>query len=180
LSPTALYFIGGLLKHAPALMALVAPTTNSYKRLVPGYEAPVNLVYSACNRSAAIRIPGYSNTPESKRLEFRPPDPSANPYLAFSAMLMAGLDGVKNKIDPGKATDANVYALSGKDNNIPQVPDSLKGSLDALKADNAFLTEGGVFSQKFIDSWIDYKMSSEYDFIRMRPSPSEFILYYDI
>lgn len=179
LSQTALHFIGGMLRHAPALMALCAPTTNSYKRLVPGYEAPVNLVYSARNRSAAIRIPVYSNTPESKRIEFRPPDPSANPYLAFSAMLMAGLDGIKNKIDPGKPTDMNVYAANSGD-KIPQVPDSLKGSLDALKNDCRFLLESNVFSKCFIDSWIDYKISSEYDYVRMRPNPSEFILYYDI
>ena len=180
LSAVAVHFIGGLLKHAPALMALCAPTTNSYKRLVPGYEAPVNLVYSARNRSAAIRIPVYSNTPESKRIEFRPPDPAANPYLAFSALLMAGLDGIAKKTDPGSPFDVDVYALSGKEKNIPQVPDSLKGSLEALKTDHEFLLEGGVFSKYFIDSWIDYKTAFEYDYIRMRPNPSEFILYYDI
>ena len=180
LSSIALHFIGGLLKHASALMALAAPTTNSYKRLVPGYEAPVNLVYSARNRSAAIRIPVYSNTPESKRIEFRPPDASANPYLAFSAILLAGLDGIKNKIDPGQPTDKNVYALDNEQKKLPQVPDSLKGSLDALKADHEFLLAGGVFSKNFIDSWIDYKLSAEYDYVRMRPNPAEFILYYDV
>lgn len=179
LSVTALHFIGGLLKHAPALMALCAPTTNSYKRLVPGYEAPVNLVYSARNRSAAVRIPAYSNSPASKRLEFRPPDPSANPYLAFSALLMAGLDGITNKIDPGKPCDKNVYEAPHGE-KISQVPDSLKGSLDALKADHGFLLEGGVFSEYFINSWIDLKTAAEYDYIRMRPNPAEFILYYDI
>lgn len=179
LSRDALYFIGGLLKHAPALMALVAPTTNSYKRLVPGYEAPVNLVYSARNRSAAIRIPVYSNSPVSKRIEFRPPDPSANPYIAFAALLMAGLDGIKNKIDPGKPQETNIYKLD-KGVEIPQVPDSLKGSLDALAADHDFLLAGDVFSKDFIESWIDYKKTTEYDFIRTRPNPAEFVLYYDI
>jgi glutamine synthetase len=179
LSATALYFIGGLLKHAPALMALCAPTTNSYKRLVPGYEAPVNLVYSASNRSAAIRIPAYSNAPESKRVEFRPSDPSANPYLAFSALLMAGINGIKNKIDPGKPTDINMYAAN-PDHKIPQVPDSLKGSLEALENNHQFLLEGSVFSKNFVESWIEHKVSSEYDYVKMRPSPAEFILYYDV
>ncbi len=181
LSQTALYFIGGLLRHAPALMAMVASTTNSYKRLVPGYEAPVTLVYSARNRSAAIRVPVYSSAPASKRIEFRPPDPTANPYLAFSAMLMAGLDGIKRSLDPGKPLDKNIYALSGDEaRRIAQVPGSLKESLDALEADHAFLLDGSVFSKALIDSWIDYKMRAEYDYIRMRPCPSEFILYYDI
>lgn len=179
LSKTALYFIGGLLKHAPALMAFVAPTTNSYKRLVPGYEAPVNLVYSARNRSAAIRIPMYSDKPAEKRLEFRPPDPSANPYLAFSAMLMAGLDGIKNKIDPGKPTDKNIYKLGDEKKNIASVPDSLDKSLLALEKDHNFLLAGNVFAKELISDWLSYKRSAEYDFIRIRPHPAEFILYYD-
>jgi glutamine synthetase len=180
LSETALHFTGGLLKHAPALMAFAAPTTNSYKRLVPGYEAPVNLAYSASNRSAAIRIPAYSDKPHAKRIEFRPPDPSANPYLIFSAMLMAGLDGIKNKINPGKPFDKNIYKLSEKDAaEIPKVPDSLDKSLLALEKDNKFLTAGGVFSDSLIKTWIDYKKKSEYDFIRIRPTAAEFILYYN-
>lgn len=179
LSKTALCFIGGLLKHAPSLMAFAAPTTNSYKRLVPGYEAPVNLVYSARNRSAAIRIPDYSNKPTEKRIEFRPPDPSANPYLAFSAMLMAGLDGIKNKINPGKPIDKNIYELN-KEADIPTVPDSLDKSLLALKEDNKFLSAGGVFPKSFIETWVNYKKTAEYDFVRIRPSPAEFTLYYDI
>ena len=177
LSQTALYFIGGLLKHGQALVALTSPTVNSYKRLVPGYEAPVNLVYSARNRSAAIRIPMYDNSPASKRLEFRPPDPTANPYLAFSAMLMAGIDGIVNKIDPGKPAEGNIFK-NGE--GLPQVPDSLKGALDALAKDHDFLLKGNVFSKALIDSWIDYKTTAEYDYIRMRPTPAEFILYYDI
>ncbi len=180
LSKTALYFIGGLLKHASALMAFVAPTTNSYKRLVPGYEAPVNLVYSARNRSAAIRIPMYSDKPAEKRIEFRPPDPAANPYLAFSAMLMAGLDGIKNKIDPGKPLDKNIYKLSEEEKkNFSQVPDSLGKALLALEKDRNFLLAGGVFSEGLINTWLSYKRSAEYDFIRLRPHPAEFILYYD-
>jgi len=145
--------------------------------LVPGYEAPVNLVYSARNRSAAIRIPMYDNSPASKRLEFRPPDPTANPYLAFSAMLMAGIDGIVNKIDPGKPAEGNIFK-NGE--GLPQVPDSLKGALDALAKDHDFLLKGNVFSKALIDSWIDYKTTAEYDYIRMRPTPAEFILYYDI
>jgi len=180
LSKGALYFIGGLLVHARALAAFTAPTTNSYKRLVPGFEAPVNLVYSKSNRSAAIRIPDYSRSPEAKRVEFRPPDPSANPYLAFSAMLMAGLDGIKNKIDPGKPLDENIYALDAKKaGNIPQMPDSLDKSLAFLEKDNRFLLAGEVFTEKFIGSWIDYKKTREYDFVRLRPAPAEFMLYFD-
>jgi len=181
LSETALHFVGGLLEHAPALMAFAAPTTNSYKRLVPGYEAPVNLAYSLSNRSAAIRIPAYSDKPHAKRIEFRPPDPSANPYLVFSAMLMAGLDGIKNKINPGKPFDKNIYKLDEKDAmEIPKVPDSLGKSLLALEKDNKFLTAGGVFSNSLIKTWIDYKRTSEYDFVRIRPTAAEFILYYNV
>jgi glutamine synthetase len=179
LSEMALYFIGGLLKHAPAVLAFAAPTTNSYKRLVPGFEAPVNLAYSNRNRSAAIRIPDYSKNPAAKRIEFRPPDPSANPYLTFSAMLLAGLDGIKNKIDPGEPVNGNIYKMSG-DKSIPQVPDSLDKSLVALEKDSEFLTKDGVFSKDLISVWIDHKRTAEYDFVRTRPSPAEFALYYDV
>jgi len=181
LSDMAKYYIGGLLKHAKALMAFCAPTTNSYKRLVPGYEAPVNLVYSARNRSAAVRIPMYSENPKAKRIEFRPPDPSCNGYLAFSAMLMAGLDGVKNKIDPGKPTDADLFEMSAEElKNIPTVPGSLDAAMDALEADHKFLLEGGVFTQDVIDVWLEYKRKREIDPVRMRPHPYEFYLYFDI
>jgi len=177
LSQTALWFIGGLLKHGRSLMALCAPTTNSYKRLVPGFEAPTNLAYSARNRSAAIRIPMYSNSPASKRIEFRPADASCNPYLAFAAMLMSGLDGIKSKIDPGKPANGNIYKEGAA---IPQVPDSLQDSLAALKDDHNYLLAGGVFTEELIKSWIDYKKTAEYDFIRTRPTSSEFSLYYNI
>lgn len=177
LSQNALWFIGGLLKHGCSLMALCAPTTNSYKRLVPGFEAPTNLAYSARNRSAAIRIPMYSSSPASKRIEFRPADASCNPYLAFAAMLMAGLNGIKNKINPGEPAKGNVYKNNA---SIPQTPNSLQESLAALKADYDYLLAGGVFTKEMVDSWIDYKRTAEYDYIRMRPTASEFILYYDI
>ncbi|MDD2806895.1 MAG: type I glutamate--ammonia ligase, partial [Patescibacteria group bacterium] len=180
LSEMALYFIGGLLKHAPAVLAFASPTTNSYKRLVPGYEAPVNLVYSQRNRSAAIRIPVYSSTPQSKRIEFRPPDPAANPYLAFSAILLAGLDGIKNKIDPGQSIDANIFALPKADAaKIKSVPGSLGETLQALQEDKEFLVSSGVFSNEFIKQWIDLKTESEIDPIRLRPTPHEFLLYHD-
>ncbi len=179
LSEMALYFIGGLLKHAPAILAFAAPTTNSYKRLVPGFEAPVNLAYSNHNRSAAIRIPDYSKSPASKRIEFRPPDPSANPYLTFSAMLLAGLDGIKNKVYPGEPVNGNIYKMSA-DRSIPQVPDSLDKSLAALEKDSDFLTKDGVFGKGLISTWINYKKTAEYDFIRTKPSPAEFMLYYDV
>jgi len=181
LSQTALWYAGGLLKHARALSAIIAPGTNSYKRLVPGYEAPVNLAYSSRNRSAAIRIPVYSASPKSKRLEFRPPDPSCNPYLAFSAMLMAGLDGIKNKIDPGKPLDKDIFDLEPEEAaKIPSMPGSLDEALDALAKDHKFLTEGGVFTKDFIDVWINYKQKNEADAVRIRPHPYEFHLYYDI
>jgi len=181
LSQTALWYIGGLLKHARALMAFCAPTTNSYKRLVPGYEAPVNLVYSARNRSAAVRIPMYSANPKAKRIEFRPPDPSCNGYMAFAAMLMAGLDGIKNKIDPGKPTDTDLFELEGEElAKIPTVPGSLRQAMDALEADHQFLLEGGVFTQDVIDVWLEYKRKREIDAVRMRPHPYEFYLYFDI
>jgi len=181
LSQLALWYTGGLLKHAPAIVAFAAPSTNSYKRLVPGYEAPVNLAYSRRNRSAAVRIPMYSANPKAKRLEFRPPDASCNPYLAYSAMLMAGLDGIENKIDPGGPLDKDIFELSAEElAHVPSVPGSLDASLKALEKDHAFLTKGGVFTKEFIDLWIDYKMKKEVDPVRMRPHPYEFELYYDI
>ena len=181
LSDTAKYYIGGLLKHAHAIMAFCAPTTNSYKRLVPGYEAPVNLVYSKRNRSAAVRIPMYSSSEKSKRIEFRPPDPAANPYLAFSAMLMAGLDGIRNKIEPGQPIDKNIYELPENEaKKVRTVPRSLEEALDALDKDRDFLLEGGVFTQDVIDTWIAYKHEVEIDAIRLRPHPHEFYLYFDI
>jgi glutamine synthetase len=181
LSQDAMYYIGGLLKHADAILAFAAPTTNSYKRLVPGYEAPVNLVYSQRNRSAAVRIPMYSKSEKSKRIEFRPPDPAANPYLAFAAMLMAGLDGIKHKIDPGEPLDKNIYALSESEaKKIKTVPRSLEQALAALDKDRAFLLEGGVFTPDVIDTWIEYKHECEIDPMRLRPHPHEFYLYYDI
>jgi glutamine synthetase len=175
------WYIGGLLKHGRALMAFCAPTTNSYKRLVPGYEAPVNLVYSARNRSAAARIPMYTERPAAKRIEFRPPDPSANPYLAFAAMVMAGLDGIENKIDPGNPLDKNTYELSPREaRRIPTVPGSLDEALRALEADHQFLLKGGVFTQDVIDVWLEYKREAEIDPIRLRPHPWEFQLYFDV
>jgi len=181
LSQTALWYIGGLLKHAAAIVAFAAPSTNSYKRLVPGFEAPVNLAYSRRNRSAAVRIPMYSANPKAKRLEFRPPDPSCNPYLAYSAMLMAGLDGIENKIDPGGPLDQDIFELSKEElKHVPSVPGSLEESLKALHHDHAFLLKGGVFTKDFVDLWIDYKMSKEVNPMRMRPHPFEFHLYYDI
>jgi glutamine synthetase len=175
------WYIGGLIKHGRALMAFCAPTTNSYKRLVPGYEAPVNLVYSARNRSAAARIPMYTEAPAAKRVEFRPPDPSANPYLAFSAMVMAGLDGIENKIDPGSPLDKNTYELSPREaKRIPTVPGSLDEALKALEADHKFLLKGGVFTQDVIDVWLEYKREFEIDPVRLRPHPWEFQLYFDV
>jgi len=179
-SEMARHYIGGIIKHGPALMALCAPTTNSYKRLVPGYEAPTTLVYSARNRSAAIRIPMYSNSPKSKRLEFRSPDPTANPYLTFSALLMAGLDGIKNKIDPGAPVDdVDLFDIDMAKSGYPQVPSSLAGSLDALESDHEFLLDGDVFNQDLIDTWIGYKRINEVDPVRIRPHPYEFQLYFD-
>jgi glutamine synthetase len=175
------WYIGGLLAHGRALMAFAAPTTNSYKRLVPGYEAPVNLVYSARNRSAAARIPVYTAQPKAKRIEFRPPDPSCNPYLAFSAMLMAGLDGIEKQIDPGDPLDKNTYELSPEEAaNLKTVPGSLEDSLQALEDDHEFLMKGGVFTQDVIDVWLEYKRETEIDAIRLRPHPYEFYLYFDV
>ena len=175
------WYIGGLLKHGRALMAFCAPTTNSYKRLVPGYEAPVNLVYSARNRSAAARIPVYTAQPKAKRIEFRPPDPSCNPYLAFPAMLMAGLDGIENKIDPGDPLDKNTYELSPEEAaNLKTVPGSLEESLRALEEDHDFLLRGNVFTPDVIDVWLEFKREVEIDPVRLRPHPWEFYLYFDV
>jgi len=174
------WYAGGLLRHAPALMAFCAPTTNSYKRLVPGYEAPVNLVFSARNRSAAARIPMYTSNPKAKRIEFRPPDPTANPYLAFPAMLMAGLDGIQKKMDPGAPLEKNTYELSPREERrLKTVPGSLDESLRALEADNEFLRRGGVFTDDVIQTWLDYKRENEIDPVRLRPHPWEFHLYFD-
>jgi glutamine synthetase len=180
LSDTARWYIGGLLKHAPALLAFCAPTTNSYRRLVPGYEAPINLVYSKRNRSACVRIPVYSTSPKQKRIEFRSPDPAANPYLAFSALLMAGLDGVQNKIEPPDPLDKDIYELEGEEKaRIANVPGSLAESLEALASDNEFLLRGEVFTPDVIETWIDYKMTREVEQVALRPHPWEFHLYHD-
>ncbi|MCY3958269.1 MAG: type I glutamate--ammonia ligase [Chloroflexi bacterium] len=180
LSETARHYIGGLLRHAPALLAFAAPTTNSYRRLVPGFEAPVNLVYSMRNRSACIRIPTYSSSPAARRVEFRPPDPTANPYLAFSAMLMAGLDGIRNKIEPPPPADMDLYELEPEEAaKIQSVPGSLYEVLDALEADHEFLLVGDVFTQDVIDTWLEYKRTREADEVNLRPHPYEFMLYYD-
>ncbi len=179
-SKMCLYYIGGILKHAQALAALTNPTTNSYKRLVPGFEAPVNLAYSSRNRSASIRIPMYSNSPKAKRIEVRFPDPTCNPYLAFSAMLMAGLDGIENKIDPGAAMEKNLYELEAEEaSGIPTMPGSLDDALNALEADHAFLLKGDVFTEDIVQNWINYKRSNEVNALRLRPHPFEFMMYYD-
>ena len=181
LSDTARYYIGGLLKHAPAVLAFAAPSTNSYRRLVPGFEAPVNLVYSQRNRSAAIRIPTYSKSAGAKRLEFRCPDPSCNPYLTFAALLMAGLDGIQNKIDPGDPMDKNVYDLPPEElAELASTPSSLVEVLEKLASDHEFLLKGDVFTKDVIDTWIQYKTEHEVDPVRLRPHPHEFFLYYDI
>jgi glutamine synthetase len=181
LSQTARYYIGGLLHHAPALLAFAAPSTNSYRRLVPGFEAPVNLVYSQRNRSAAVRIPMYSKSPDAKRIEFRCPDPSCNPYLTFAAMLMAGLDGVQNKIDPGEAIDKNLYDLPPEEKAMVRAtPASLAEALHTLGRDHEFLLKGDVFTQDVIDAWIRYKTNHEVDPVRLRPHPYEYFLYFDI
>ena len=180
LSETARHYIGGLLRHAPALLAFAAPTTNSYRRLVPGFEAPVNLVYSMRNRSACIRIPTYSSSPAARRVEFRPPDPTANPYLAFAALLMAGLDGIRNKIEPPPPADMDLYELEPEEAaKIQSVPGSLYEVLDALEADHEFLLVGDVFTQDVIDTWLEYKRTREADEVNLRPHPYEFMLYYD-
>jgi glutamine synthetase len=178
LSKLARNYIAGILAHAPALLAFCAPTTNSYRRLVPGYEAPVNLAYSSRNRSACIRIPMYSDSPKAKRIEFRCPDPTANPYLAFSAMLMAGIDGIERDLDPGEPCDFDLFE-DGHGVEIAQVPGSLDEALDGLEADHEFLTKGDVFPDELIRTWIDYKRENEADPVRLRPHPMEFSLYYD-
>jgi glutamine synthetase len=180
LSDMARWYIGGLLKHAPSLLAFTNPTVNSYHRLVPGFEAPVNLVYSARNRSACIRIPVTGSNPKAKRIEFRVPDPSSNPYLAFAAMLMAGLDGIQNRIEPPEPVDKDLYELPPEEHaQIQQVPGTLAEVLDNLEADHDYLTAGGVFTPDLIQTWIDYKRAHEVDPIRLRPHPHEFELYYD-
>ncbi|PFG35431.1 L-glutamine synthetase [Flavimobilis soli] len=180
LSDIARWYIGGLLKHAPALLAFTNPSVNSYRRLVPGYEAPVNLVYSARNRSACIRIPITGSNPKAKRVEFRVPDPSANPYLAFAAQLLAGIDGIKNRIEPPEPIDKDLYELPPEEHAlIQQVPGSLNEALDALEKDHDFLTVGGVFTPDLIETWIDYKRSKEIEPVQLRPTPHEFDLYFD-
>lgn len=179
-SQMGLHYIGGILKHAPALLAITNPTTNSYKRLVPGFEAPVNLAYSQGNRSASVRIPLSGTNPKAKRLEFRCPDATSNPYLAFAAMLCAGIDGIKNQIDPGEPLDVDIYDLSPEElSKIPSTPGSLEGALEALEKDHSFLTETGVFTEDFIQTWISYKLDNEVNPMRLRPHPYEFALYYD-
>jgi glutamine synthetase len=181
LSESALYFIGGILKHAPALCAITNPTTNSYKRLVPGFEAPVNLAYSQSNRSAAIRIPVYSSSPNTKRVEYRTPDPACNPYLAFSAMLMAGIDGIMNKIDPGDPLDKDIYDMPPEElKNVPSAPASLEQALAALERDHGFLLKGDVFTEDVVNAWIEYKYNREAKEMSLRPHPYEYALYYDI
>ena len=181
LSDMALHFIGGLLKHAASILAFAAPSTNSYKRLVPGYEAPVNLAYSQRNRSAAIRIPMYSASEKAKRIEFRPPDPSCNPYLTFSAIMMAGLDGIQNRLDPGDPLDKNLYDLPAEEaKQVKKVPGSLDAALAALEVDHDYLLKGDVFTEDVIEEWISYKTKNEIDAVRLRPHPYEFALYFDI
>jgi len=181
LSEMALHAIGGILRHAPSVLAFTNPTTNSYKRLVPGYEAPVNLAYSQRNRSACCRIPMYSQNPKAKRIEFRCPDPSCNPYLAFSAILMAAIDGIQNKIDPGSSLDQDIYKLEPHElESVPRTPATLDHALEALSADHEFLVRGDVFTEDLIESWISYKRENEVDALRLRPHPYEFCLYFDV
>lgn len=181
LSEMGLYFIGGILKHASSLIAFTNPTTNSFKRLVPGFEAPVNLAYSQRNRSASVRIPMYSSSPKSKRIEFRCPDPSCNPYLAFSAMLMAGLDGVINRIDPGEPLDKDIYDMKPEElADVPSTPGSLNEALKALAEDHEFLLKGDVFTEDVIETWIKYKVDKEIKPMALQPHPYEFALYYDV
>lgn len=180
ISQACKHYIGGILHHAPALMAFCAPTTNSYKRLVPGYEAPVNLVYSARNRSAGVRIPLVGSSSKTVRIEFRCPDATTNPYLGFAGMLMAGLDGIKKKMDPGEPFDHDLFELPPEEaKKVPQVPGSLEGSLNALESDHKFLLEGGVFSKELIETYVEFKRKNDVDAIRMRPHPYEFFLYFD-
>ena len=180
LSDMARHYIGGILTHAPALLAFCAPTTNSYRRLVPGFEAPINLVYSQRNRSAAVRIPTYSSSPRARRIEFRAPDPTANPYLAFSAMLMAGLDGIKRRLEPPAPMDEDIYELSAAEKaHVRGTPGNLAEALEALEEDNAFLLEGNVFTEDLISTYVDYKREKELVQVALRPHPYEFFLYYD-
>jgi len=181
LSEMGLYFIGGLLKHAPSLLAFTNPTTNSYKRLVPGFEAPVNLAYSQRNRSASVRIPMYSASPKAKRVEFRCPDPSCNPYLAFSAIMMAGLDGIMNRIDPGDPLEKDIYDMSPEElKDVPSTPPTLEGALEALANDHEYLLKCDVFTEDVIKTWIDYKTAKEIKPMSLQPHPHEFALYYDV
>ena len=181
MSEMALHYLGGILHHAKALCALTNPTVNSYRRLVPGYEAPVNLAYSSRNRSASIRIPMYSQSPKAKRIEVRFPDPAANPYLAFSAMLMAGLDGIQKKMDPGDPLDKDIYSLSPEElKNVPHVPSSLGEALDELEKDHEFLLKGDVFTKDLLEEWVSFKRSKEVDPVRLRPTPLELQMYYDV
>jgi glutamine synthetase len=181
LSEVALWYIGGLIKHGPALAALTSPTTNSYKRLTAGMDAPINLAYSRRNRSAACRIPMYSAAPEAKRVEYRPPDPSSNPYIAFSAMLMAGLDGIENRIDPGLPLDKDIYDLGPEEmQRVPSIPTSLEAALDSLAVDYQFLLKGDVFTEDLLETYIAFKREKEVNELRARPHPYEFTLYYDV
>ena len=182
LSPFALQFIGGLLKHAPALCAICAPTTNSYRRLVPGYEAPMNLIFSGRNRSACVRVPVGGSSPKAKRIEFRTPDPSCNPYLGFAALLMAGMDGVLSDIEPPDPVDEDIYALAATERgkSIGRTPATLGEALDSLQADHEFLLRGDVFTQDVIDTWIQMKREDELDYVRLRPHPAEFALYFNV
>ena len=181
LSDMARFYIGGLIKHAPAILAFAAPTTNSYRRLVPGYEAPINLIYSQRNRSAVCRIPMYSKSPKGKRIEFRAPDPSCNPYLTFAALLMAGLDGIKNRIEPPAPIDKDLYDLEAHERKrVKNTPGSLAEVLEALQKDSQFLLQGGVFTQDLLDTWVEYKTKKELEPVALRPHPYEFFLYYDV
>jgi len=181
LSEMGLFYIGGILKHAPALLGITNPTTNSYKRLVPGFEAPVRLAYSQANRSAAVRIPMFSSNPKAKRVEFRCPDPSTNPYLAFSAIMLAGLDGIQNRIDPGDALDKDIYDMEPEElANVPETPGSLDLALQALKDDHEFLLKGDVFTEDVINAWINYKITKEVKPMALQPHPHEYSLYYDV
>ena len=181
LSEAAIHYIGGILTHTPALLAFCAPTTNSYRRLVPGYEAPINLIYSQRNRSACVRIPVYSKSEKSKRIEFRCPDPSANPYLAMSAMLLAGLDGIQKKLVPPEPIDKDLYDLEPHEKvKVKSTPGSLQEVLNALEADHEFLLKGGVFTKDLIETWLEYKRKKELEAVQLRPHPYEFALYFDI
>jgi glutamine synthetase len=180
MSELALHYIAGILHHAKSIAAFTNPGTNSYRRLVPGFEAPINLAYSSRNRSASVRIPMYSPSPKAKRIEVRFPDPTCNPYLAFSAMMMAGLDGIQRRLDPGQPLDKDIYALTPAElKEVPNMPASLEDALDNLKKDHEYLLKGDVFSEDLIETWIDYKMAKEVSQVRLRPHPHEFAMYFD-